>query len=1506
MAAFRPAVPPIQINLNNKIKSKETDFLITHQTDHKSKQVQFGFNMEEETKVSSEVPVTTKSSVEDIAVPIKVTNGDLAPVEKEVKKEEEENALDGEFIKVERESLEVKDVVSHMADTTSHHETVIERSSSNSSRELLEAQEKTKELEIELERVATALKHSEAENTKLNGEILLTKEKLEETGKKYEDLELTHKKLQQQINEAEESYNSQINALRETLQAQEAKQVELIKVKDAFDGVSLEIETSRKRMQELENELQSSVDEAKKFEELHKQSGSHAESETQRALEFGKLLEVANVSVKEMEGQIASLQEELKGVYDKIAENQKVEEQLKSTKADLSTIQEELAVSRSQAVDLEHRLSSKETLIDELTQELDLKKASESQVKEDITALDNLLVETKDHLQAKVSELEDITLKLQEEVNARESVEAGLKSQEAQVETLQKDLANVIKEKEAFESAMSDLTSNLALMKEFCSELEEKYKLSDENFCKTDSLLSQALSSNAELEKKLKSLEELHNESGVVAATATQKNLELEDIIRASNEEAEEAKSQLREIETRFIAAEQKNAELEQQMNLIVLKSSDAEREAREFSAKVSELSAALKEAEGEKKQLNDQIQVHQDNITQLESDLKQSYSQHSELGEELKNFKERSFEHEERANTHHQRSIELEDLFQTSDSKVSELSAALKNVEEEKKQLNDQIQVLQDKITQLESDLKQSHSRHSELDEELKNSKERSFEHEERANVHHQRSIELEDLFQTSHSKVEEAGKKVNELELLLETEKYRIQELEEQVSTLEKKCVDAEVESKKNHGKISELASELEAFQARASSLEVALQMAGEKEKELTESLKIATDEKKKLEDTSNGYCEKLAESETVLEVLRNELNLTLKKLESIENDLKAAGLRESEVMEKLKYAEEELKQQGSVLEQATARNSELESSHESLTRESELKLQEVVANLTSRDSEAKSFVEKLNTLEDQVKISKEQVAEAAGKSALLKEELDSCLIKVASLESTNEELKRQLAEGEIRASNSLSEIELLVETNNQLKSKIAELQESYDSAISEKEVTSQQLASYMNTIAELTDQLSRASKLQSATEVRITEAETQMQEAIQRFTKRDGEANELIDKINVLEGQIKLYEEQAQEASVLSETRKVELEETLLKLNHLESITEELKTRSSNFERESGGLAETNLKITQDLASHETKLSDLQEKLSATLVEKDNAAEELQISKKAIEDLTQQLTSEGHRLQSQISSVMEENNLLNETYENAKKELQSMISQLEGKLQEQKTTEDTLKFDIESLKAEAAEKSLLQTRLKELEELLVKVEAQSKQEVENVKAAAAGREAELISKLEDHEQKVNDRDVLAAQVQQFQGELKLAQTAVAEQKEVHSQKYMEGEAALKRSLEELEAKNNEVVILEKQVKELEQQLQLANAKVKGDGDSPAALKDVTEIKSRDLGLNFSTPTKRKSKKKLEAASAQASTSSEIHTHGSDVSAATTFKFVIGVALVSVIIGIILGKRY
>ena len=258
-------------------------------------------------------------------------------------------------------------------------------------------------------------------------------------------------------------------------------------------------------------------------------------------------------------------------------------------------------------------------------------------------------------------------------------------------------------------------------------------------------------------------------------------------------------------------------------------------------------------------------------------------------------------------------------------------------------------------------------------------------------------------------------------------------------------------------------------------------------------------------------------------------------------------------------------------------------------------------------------------------------------------MKEEQDNSLAKFASSESTNEELRKQILEAETKASQSLSENEMLVDTNVQLKCKIDELQESLNAALSETEVTTRELVSHKSTVEELTDKHSRALDLHSASEARIVEAETKLQEAIERFSKRDLEANELLEKLNALESQVKLYEEQVRETSTVSETRKAELEESLSKLKNLENIVEELQTKSAHFEEESGKLAEANIKLTEDVSTYESKLSDLEAKYSTAVVEKDEIVEQLQAAKRTIEDLMQQHSSEGQKLQSQVCTKL-----------------------------------------------------------------------------------------------------------------------------------------------------------------------------------------------------------------------------------------------------------------------
>jgi septal ring factor EnvC (AmiA/AmiB activator) len=83
-------------------------------------------------------------------------------------------------------------------------------------------------------------------------------------------------------------------------------------------------------------------------------------------------------------------------------------------------------------------------------------------------------------------------------------------------------------------------------------------------------------------------------------------------------------------------------------------------------------------------------------------------------------------------------------------------------------------------------------------------------------------------------------------------------------------------------------------------------------------------------------------------------------------------------------------------------------------------------------------------------------------------------------------------------------------------------------------------------------------------------------------------------------------------------------------------------------------------------------------------------------------------------------QISSVIDEKNLLNETNQNLKKQLESLILGLEEKLKDHQKNEDSLKSEVETLKTEIADKSALQSRLQEIEAQLAKAESRLHEEV------------------------------------------------------------------------------------------------------------------------------------------------------------------------------------------
>ncbi|XP_073279988.1 uncharacterized protein [Primulina huaijiensis] len=464
--------------------------------------------MEDEILKSLRPMVNVADDVERNEAPTKKIKAEIDRTEKEEKEAEDakEITLEGGFIQKEKELFDVKDC-NHNTETISFADkrpTVVEHTDWNpeKTRELLESEEKVEELEDDLVTMSDLLKDSEFENMNLKKELLLSNKCYQESVDKHEEIFFERERMLEHNSKAEVRHKLELKIMQDALKAQERKNKELTDVKEAFDCLSLDLRTSRKDMEDLKLDLQIYVDEAGRFEELHQQSSSFAASETKKALELEGLLKLAKASAIEMQNQMVTLQDELKNLYESIAENQNVEEILKRTSAELSAVQGGLELSQSQVQDLKRTLASKEARICELTQELELASVAEFKANEEISSFENLMSSTKESLQEKVSHLEDVKLKLKEKESYAKQLEEHLKNHETKMKIMQEELA-----KSNIEVELEDAVTDQAQIKEFYDDLEDKLRQSDEKFCKTDYLFSQAMAKSKELEQKLKTLE---------------------------------------------------------------------------------------------------------------------------------------------------------------------------------------------------------------------------------------------------------------------------------------------------------------------------------------------------------------------------------------------------------------------------------------------------------------------------------------------------------------------------------------------------------------------------------------------------------------------------------------------------------------------------------------------------------------------------------------------------------------------------------------------------------------------------------------------------------------------------------------------------------------------------------------------------------------------------------------------------------------------------------------
>ncbi|KAJ4914483.1 hypothetical protein Rs2_00033 [Raphanus sativus] len=561
--------------------------------------------------------------------------------------------------------------------------------------------------------------------------------------------------------------------------------------------------------------------------------------------------------------------------------------------------------------------------------------------------------------------------------------------------------------------------------------------------------------------------------------------------------------------------------------------------------------------------------------------------------------------------------------------------------------------------------------------------------------------------------------------------------------------------------------------------------------------------------------------------------------------------------ELEEKLKISDEKISKTDALLSQALSNNSDLEQklkSMEALSSEvSQLKSALIVAEEEEKDSARKmqEYQEKVTKLESSLNQSSARISE-------LEEDLRTALQRGAEHEDLGNVSTQRCLELQGLLQTSQSKLEIAEEKLKDLEAfqvKNSSLEAALSVAIGEKKALEETLNGYSVKITESEERLvKQAREIEEVTtrsrelEAMQKHSELSIQKAMEELRTRDAEAKSLAEKL-------RLYEEKLAVASAHSFSLKKDLDQSSMENELLADTNNQLKIKIQDLNAEK----ETATRQTEEAAKR-FELRDIE-------------AKDMLAKLKAQEDLLKE-----HRREIQEASEvantrkmkLEESLLKLKTFEDTIKELEKENGSLAERFQ-------AMFSALEAEKDQAAkELHASKASIKELRNKLTSERERLRSKVEKV--------AELTSKLHGHETKASDRDLEDKKATQLR------------QKEAVSQKHSELEATLKKSQEELEAKTSMIVHLESLVKDLEKKVQLADAKSK---ETETKAKEEVEVKSRDIDLSFTT-------QKQRSPSHSSSSGNVTTTQKAGTSHLMTLKIVLGVAILSVIIGILLGKNY
>ncbi|KAG9132210.1 hypothetical protein Leryth_017068 [Lithospermum erythrorhizon] len=312
-------------------------------------------------------------------------------------------------------------------------------------------------------------------------------------------------------------------------------------------------------------------------------------------------------------------------------------------------------------------------------------------------------------------------------------------------------------------------------------------------------------------------------------------------------------------------------------------------------------------------------------------------------------------------------------------------------------------------------------------------------------------------------------------------------------------------------------------------------------------------------------------------------------------------------------------------------------------------------------------------------------------------------------------------------------------------------------------------QNSAAVKEELEQLFVKLSSSESANKDTSRKIIEAETKAAQTLAENQMLAETNTQLESKLNEIEGQL----------TTVNVERETSFQQVTSHTITNSELTEQLKRASELHLAAEGRISEAEKKLHEailELTQRDSESKSLNDKLSALEVEVETykaqvheatGVEQTLMKVKDLESCLEELKSKSDAIENEKKGLIEANLKLTHELDTHQSKV---ILHLEEELKTHKTNEESLKAEIEVLKTENHQASVLQNRIKELEELLATAEAQVQKETDD-----------------------------------------------------GSKKVVNHEAAMKHSNEDLEAKSKQVTLSEKQIQELEQKLQMSDAKLK-----------------------------------------------------------------------------------